>query len=170
MKYLFLLLCAALVVFSCKDENGNRYSFESARLVGDSVNLVLRMNEPQTLLTTEGEMSIHFLGSELCSQEECSTCDVSASVNIFLVHAADTVKVSPIRLYRCSQDLPILYKTINCSQADFGSYGYHFTKYGRIIYSVSEMYPYPATRAEVMEFAKNNRYSIKVTALNSCIQ
>lgn len=158
----------ALFLVSCREDISSRYPFERAILVEDSVSLLLRMNEPVTIKTTEGEMSIYFIADELCSQDLCSTCDVNASVKIFLVSTTDTAKVEPIRIYRCGQVPPILYRTVDCSQQQFGYSGYHFAKYGRIIYNIKEMYPYPATQTELAGMISYNLYHVKLIALNDC--
>ena len=116
------------------------------------------------------KISVYFNANELCHQDECSTCDVDATVNLFLVQKKDTVKVPSIRLNRCSQTLPILYKTITCSQNDFGASGYNFAKYGNIIYNIKELYPYPQTSKELNDFIRNDLYYIKLTALNTCLK
>jgi hypothetical protein len=159
-----------VTVASCKDNEPVLDFFGKACLVGDSTNLLLRMKQPQTILTNKGEMGIYFLASELCSQDECPTCDVNAAIDVFLLHSTDTVKINSIRIYRCGQFPPILYKTVGCDQSDFGASGYHFTKYGKILYNVNELYPYPKTRSELNDLIQNNAYYIKLTALNTCIE
>lgn len=170
MRYILLIVLAFVIMASCKDDDPDLDFFDQASLVGDSINVLLRMNEPQIILTNEGEMSIYFIASELCPQDECSTCDVDASINILLVHKTDTVKVPSIRIYRCGQNIPILYKTIGCNQNDFGASGHNFAKYGKIIYNIKEMYPYPQTMEQLNDLIQNNLYYIRLTALNTCIK
>ena len=169
MRYLIFIF--SMIIFtSCKDDDPKLDFFNQVSLVSDSVNLLLKMNKPQTIITNEGEISIHFIANELCPQDQCSTCDVDATINLMLVHKKDTVKVPSIRLYRCSQTLPILYKTIACSQNDFGASGYNFAKYGNIIYNIKELYPYPQTSKELNDLIRNDLYYIKLTALNTCVK
>ncbi len=168
MKYSVIFLLVLTIFSACKETDSHIDFFSNVTIEGDSINLLLKMGESQEIATSKGTMRIFFEASELCAQSECATCDVSASVDFFLIHESDTVKTPTIRLYRCGQDLPIIYKTVSCTQADFGSYGYHFTKYGKLIYNIKELFPYPETREEVFDFYFKNLYNLKLTILNAC--
>jgi len=161
MKYLFTI-AIALFIISCNgnegpidiDEPEEVYDFFSeAWLLSDSVNVLLKMNEPQTIETTEGDMEIWFEAGEICpiSIEFCGSCDPLASVYISLKHAADTVLLPKMSLDRCTLPFsPIFYETINCDWQDFGYFGFSFIDYKNIIYSVKELYPYPHTKEETI--------------------
>jgi len=170
MRHIVLIVFAFIIISSCKDNDPNLDFFEQVSLTSDSINVLLKMNEPQAVMTNKGEISIYFIASELCSQDECPTCDVDASINIFLIHKKDTVNAPAIRIYRCGQSLPILYNTINCNQKDFGSSGFNFTKYGNIIFNVKELYPYPQTMNELNDLIQNKKYYVRLTLLNTCIK
>ena len=177
MKYVFTI-SIMLFIFSCNgnegpfDEPEEVYDFFSeAWLLSDSVNMLLKMNESQTIETTEGDMEIWFDANEPCpiNEEACGFCDPLANVNIFLKHAGDTVSLQWISLYRCILPFsPIFYETINCDRQEFGSYSYNFRDYKNIIYNVKELYPYPHTVEETEDFYYNNKYYLNLTILNKC--
>lgn len=108
-----------MVISSCKEADTNVDFFNNASIERDSVNLSLKMREGQEVMTDMGEMNVYFVASELCPQSECASCDVDASIDIFLVHGTDTVKAPTIRIYRCGQDLPIRY----CQLSSRGFWG-----------------------------------------------
>jgi len=112
MRVTFSILFVSMLFYSCKEEPQFSDFFEKTSLLKDSINLELKMRSVQEVQTTKGGMKIYFIASELCAQSECGTCDVNASLDIFLIYETDTLQTSTIRIYRCSQDLPILYKTI----------------------------------------------------------
>ncbi len=169
MKYLFTM-SIALFIFCCNgnvvDEPKEVYDFFSeAWLLSDSVNVLLKMNVPQTIETTEGDMKINFIASDFCTPEWCGTCDVESTINIFLYHEADSVTLPTIDFVRCNKTPPIIYKTANCNQ---DRYGYNSTDHENLIFSVRELYPYPRTNEESQDFYYNNKYNLNLTILNKC--
>lgn len=168
MKHSFIFLLVLTILSACKETDSHIDFFSNVTIEGDSINLILKMGESQEIATSKGTMSIFFEASELCPQSECATCDVDASIDFFLVHENDTVKTPTIRIYRCGQDVPIIYETVSCSQKDFGASGYNFTNYGKLIYNIKEMFPYPETINELTDFIQNNKYYIKLTIIKAC--
>ena len=177
MKYLFTIVIA-LFIISCNgndgpiDEPEEVYDFFSeAWLLSDSINMLLKMNEPQTIETTEGDMGIWFDANEACpiNEEACGFCDPLAAVHIYLKHAGDTVSLQMMSLYRCALPFsPIFYETINCDRPDFNSSYDQSTLYENLIYNVKELYPYPHTVEETEDFYYNNKYYLNLTILNKC--
>lgn len=169
MKYFILIL---LLSFSCKSKEPDVVVpkddfFETTKLLSDSLNIFLKMNVPIDFKTTKGDISIRFSGYDLCPQSDCSTCDPEAPVRIYLKHKLDSMQVKTMYIYRCSQRLPILYKTAKCVFPYVIS-GEPIEKYGNLIFSVKELAPYAKTSVEVQDFYKNNKYTLSLTILNAC--
>jgi hypothetical protein len=154
-----------MIISTCKESDSHIDFFNDVTIEGDSINLILKMRESQEIATSKGTISIFFEASEFCARIMCPTCDVEASIRLFLVHENDTVKLPTISIYRCGEDPPIIYRTVSCSQEDSG---YNFIKYGKLIYCIKEMFPYPETIDEIIDLVQNNKYYIKLTIIKAC--
>jgi len=158
---------------SCKkgeDELFKGNFFSQTRLPGDSINLHLKMNEPQALVTTGGTMNIMFNVDPICYPEICRRCHLIAVVKFRLAHGSDTVVLDPLYLSGGCIQPPIYYGTVNCNETRIGGFGSHVTRHGNLIYNIKELYPYPNTRDELDSLRDNNKYSMNLTILNTCVQ
>ncbi len=168
MKYFMFIL----LIVGCKSKELDvivpKDDFlETTKLSLDSINLFLKVNTPFIFTTTKGDITIKFTGGDFCPQNECSTCDPEVQLRIFLKHKLDSIEVPTMSIYRCSQTLPILYKTGKCT-FPYAISGEPIKRYGKLIFSVKELAPYAKTSAEVKDFYINNKYTLNLTILNAC--
>jgi hypothetical protein len=167
-----LSLVLSIVMMSSCEESSKPLDyfnfFKETRLLSDSINLELKMNQAQIINTTEGELEIKFEAGEICpiNEDVCGSCDPEAVISMLIKHEKDSVSLPRIYLYRCSLPFaPISYGTIDCDEEVFG---YHFTHYENMIYNVRELTPYPHTHEETNDFYYNSKYTLRLTILNKC--
>ena len=169
MKFLaYTSVFMLLLISSCKEKESTPTNFfASIQLTASPLTAKLKMDSSMTISTNNGFISFKFIASDLCSQDNCSTCDGDASIRLFFKHNSDSVELPIINIHRCSDPVPTIYSNPDCKKP-YGTSYIPLIEYQNIIFGIIELSPYPKTYSEIMDFYYNKKYILNFTILNTC--
>ncbi|MCL9967774.1 MULTISPECIES: hypothetical protein [Aquirufa] len=173
MKIVNFLLLILFTCLGCRkgissfDEslNDSLSVFQNLKIVGDSLNLELKVGEKINIPLNDDFLEIEVVRiSRGCYLGETS-CDMSSDVLLRL--SRNDIKYT-LPLF----DLGLGYgykkfqfPSVNCLVEGYGHWYYSFNN---LIFVIREITPYPTSRQEVLNFYNQKLYNVRFSILNKC--
>lgn len=142
--------------------------FETCKLSQDSIRMNIQQGQKIAIQTDKGVVNLEFSSiSKICYGEVCGFCDPSTDIVLTLSNENTSYKLPRFSISPCSK-IPVINPAPKCNDPATKDGGNWALSYGKLIFGIVELTPYPQTKIDLQEAYDKKLFKLNLFIINSC--